>query len=108
EVSGIGPLQLPPEGIDVGQPGATVGIAVRPEKVRLHPQRPAQTGVALKGRVSQIAYYGETSHVFLTLDGGHTINANVQNEQRTVSPLVAVGDELWCSWDTRDVLLLTN
>ncbi|HSR72527.1 MAG TPA: ABC transporter ATP-binding protein [Kiloniellales bacterium] len=108
EVTGLGPLDLtglePPAGIAAG---AAVGIAVRPEKVRIHKDQVEAGRIALHGRVSQVAYYGDTSHVFMTLDSGQTISANLQNEARSAVPAIAIGDELWCSWSPRDTLVLT-
>ncbi len=109
EVAGVGSLRLPvPDEADAHsfEAGGDIGIAVRPEKVRIHDE-PGQDGrVRVHGRVSQVAYYGDTSHVFVTLDSGRTLSANLQNEARSVAPAVDVGQELWCSWDPRDILIL--
>ncbi len=85
--------------------GRGIGIAVRPEKVRIHRKSPGQDRITLRGRVSQIAYYGDTSHVFVALEG-QTISANLQNEARSTEPAIEVSQELWCSWDPRDTLIL--
>ena len=63
--------------------------------------------VALHGRVSEVAYYGDTSVVYVTDDAGRTISAHVQNEARSVDSSVSVGEELWCAWNSSDSLLLT-
>jgi hypothetical protein len=42
------------------------------------------------------------------LDSGQTLSANLQNEARSVEPAVQVGDMLWCSWDPKDTLVLTQ
>ena len=104
DVAGLGALQLP------GVPGASgeVGVAVRPEKVRLSRDEPPAGRVAWRGQVRQIAYHGDTSHVFLDLADGTTISANVQNEARRAEPWLSVGQALWCSWDPRDTLLLPD
>ena len=113
EVAGLGRLAL--DGPGVGGPGAggqgasgEIGIAVRPEKVRLGPERPSGDQVALHGRVSEIAYYGDSSHVFVTDDDGRSITVNLQNEARRTETPVVVGDQLWCSWKPEDTLLLTS
>jgi ABC-type Fe3+/spermidine/putrescine transport system ATPase subunit len=111
EVSGVGRLDLPvPQG-EVA-PGADaagdIGIAVRPEKVRIHDEAGAEGRISLHGKVSQVAYYGDTSHIFVTLDSGRTLSAIFQNEARSASPAVQIGQELWCSWDSRDTLILGN
>ena len=106
EVSGVGRLGLTlPEGVAAA---GDLGIAVRPEKVRIHAEAGAEGRISLHGRVSQVAYYGDTSHVFVTLDSGRTLSAIFQNEARSAKPAVQIGQELWCSWDPRDTLILGN
>ncbi len=114
EVAGLGQLWLPAEaGAEMTPEAGVVGIAVRPEKVRLYRDAgpglvPEADQIGLRGKVSQIAYYGDTSHVFVVLESGQTISANVQNEARSATQSIAVGEEVWCSWDPGDVLVLTN
>lgn len=60
----------------------------------------------MHGRVIQVAYYGDTSHVFVRLDGDRTLSAIFQNEARSATPAVEVGQDLWCCWDPGDALVL--
>ena len=109
EVPGVGDLRVPViEGHerDGGDVTGEIGIAVRPEKVRLQRERGAEARIYLHGKVSQVVYYGDSSHVFVTLDSGQTISVNEQNEVRSTAPAIEVGQELWCSWDPRDTLIL--
>ena len=68
----------------------------------------SQGRISLHGRVSQVAYYGDTSHIFVALDSGGTLSVIFQNEARSAEPAVRIGQELWCSWDPRDTLILGN
>ncbi|MFQ5773393.1 MAG: ABC transporter ATP-binding protein [Kiloniellaceae bacterium] len=111
EVPGLGRLLLPGEDAAAHGPangGEEVGVAVRPEKVRIHRDPGPEGRIALRGKVSEIAYYGDTSHVYVALDSGPTISAHLRNEARSAAPTIAVGEELWCSWDPRDTLVLTS
>ena len=108
EVAGLGRLSLPSEGVGATGGAGALGIAVRPEKVRIERERPAESRVALRGKVVEVAYYGETSSVFVTDDAGRGIAVNLRNEARGTAPAVSVGDELWCSWDPDDTLVLTS
>ncbi|RMD63644.1 MAG: ABC transporter ATP-binding protein [Alphaproteobacteria bacterium] len=108
EVKGVGRLALPADQIVAPAPGSEVGVAVRPEKIRLHREPAPEGRVRLRGRVSEVAYFGDASHVYLVLEGGPKISANLQNEARTAVPGVVAGDELWCSWDPNDTLVLTR
>lgn len=112
EVAGLGQLWLPADNGGAAPPEAAgVGIAVRPEKVRLRRDAGPGAGadrIGLRGKVNQIAYYGDTSHVFVTLESGQILSANLQNEARSATLSIAVGEDVWCSWDPGDVLVLTT
>jgi len=110
EVEGLGRLDVP-VGAEVAGAlgeGAAVGIAVRPEKVRIGREASPDGRISLPGKVSQIAYYGGASHLFMTLDSGQTINANLQNDVRSANPTFALGEALWCFWAPGDMLVLTG
>ena len=109
DVAGLGQLWLPSAGgADEPPEAGEVGIAVRPEKVRLRRDAGTAERIGQRGKVSQIAYYGDTSHVFVMLESGQTLSANLQNEARSAALPIAVGEEVWCSWDPGDVLVLTG
>ncbi len=91
-----------------GAARAQIGLAVRPEKVRLDRKEPAVGRLKIHGRVKEIAYYGDESHVFIEADPGLVITANVPNDARTTQGPVAVGDEVWVSWAPADTLVLTE
>ncbi len=102
DVEGLGRLTLTADGPASGD----VGIAVRPEKVRLQREQPAEGLIALRGEVSEVAYYGDNSFVYVTDTLGRTISANLQNEARTTDPNVTIGEQLWCTWNPSDSLVL--
>ncbi len=104
DVAGIGQLRLPRAEDAQGD----VGIAVRPEKLRLHDSAPEGEAIAFKGRVTEVAYYGETSSIFIADSAGHSLLTNIQNTSRNTAPRVKVGDELWCSWNPKDTLVLNT
>jgi len=104
EVRGLGRIAIPFDGEASGE----IGIAVRPEKVRLDGAEPDAGRVRLRGRISEVAYYGNTSHVFLDNETGVPLSVTIQNQARTTAPKVAIGDQLWMSWDPADTLVLTS
>lgn len=99
---GAGSFQVPAVGhASVGQ---AVKVALRPERVGLHP---AEGGPGdrncLGGRVDKIVYRGENLHVRVELDGGGTITAAARNEGQLRVPLrQQVGDRVCVSWDPLD------
>ncbi|SMF38230.1 spermidine/putrescine transport system ATP-binding protein/putrescine transport system ATP-binding protein [Tistlia consotensis] len=105
EVEGLGRLELPADE-RAPAPGRAVGIAVRPEKVELTRSAPPEGSVARRGTVTQVAYYGDVSYVFLDLEDGPALNANVINDERAAEPHFVKGETLWAAWNPRDFLVL--
>ena len=85
-----------------------VGLAVRPEKMRLSSEKPVGNEVSLSGVVSEVAYYGGASFVFLRDSEGRNISAHMQNASRHGGLPVKVGERQWCSWDPSDGIILTS
>jgi len=83
-----------------------VTIAVRPEKVGVSHEKPAADRLAVRGTVTDVAYYGSYSNVFVDIGEATPLVADVTNASRTSAPAFARGEELWCSWDRTDTLLL--
>ncbi|MFZ5789809.1 MAG: ABC transporter ATP-binding protein [Pseudomonadota bacterium] len=104
DLKGLDRIAVPFSGAAKGD----IAVAVRPEKVKLDRAEPAGDRIRLKGRVTEIAYYGGESHVFLENVTGVPINVNLANAARTTVPSVSIGDELWMSWDPADTLVLTE
>jgi spermidine/putrescine ABC transporter ATP-binding subunit len=104
EARGVGELHLPEE----GQPGTEVGIAVRPEKVRISLEHPADGLIAVPGTIAQLAYFGDYSHVFVDAGANVRITCYRTNDRRRQAADLTVGDACWVSWDPADCILLTE
>ncbi len=115
-VSGVqnGNLQIDIKGLDrvvvpfAGSASGDIAIAIRPEKVKLGKDDPGGDAVRLRGRVTELAYYGNESHVYLENRTGTPISVNLKNATRTTLPSISIGDELWMSWAPSDTLVLTE
>ena len=103
-VPGLGELRLAED----GPPGSEVGIAVRPEKVQISHERPEGELIALPGRIAQLAYFGDYSHVYVETEDGVRITCYRTNRSRRESGGLAVGDACWVSWHPADCILLTE
>jgi spermidine/putrescine ABC transporter ATP-binding subunit len=104
DAPGIGRVAVPFSGAARSE----IGLAVRPEKVQRDRSEPSVGRLRIRGRVKEIAYYGDESHVFIEDGSGLVITANVPNDARTTQGPVAVGDEVWVSWAPADTLVLTE
>jgi len=104
EVRGLNRVAIPHDGAAQGD----IAIAVRPEKIELGATPPDADRIKLRGRVTELAYYGDESHVYLENETGVPISANLKNAVRTMTPSISIGDELWMSWSPSDTLVLSE
>ena len=89
-----------------GSATGNVCFAVRPEKVTISATRPAGAGlIAASGTVTDIAYYGGFSNVFVDIGSGEPVLAEITNSARAVSSQYSQGDTAWVSWRPEDTLL---
>jgi len=104
EIKGMGRLAVPYAGAATGD----IGIAVRPEKTVLSVEKPAEGAIGLKGKVSDVAYYGSESNIMLDTETGVQFISTVQNDARHSGLSVAIGDDLWISWAPGNTLVLAE
>ena len=102
DVPGLGTLSVPhPEPVR-----GEVGVAVRPEKVRLAESRP-EAEIAVEATVEDFAYYGSETRLFLVTAGGLRLAATVPNTAR--GPVrIERGARRFASWAPADTLVLTE
>jgi spermidine/putrescine ABC transporter ATP-binding subunit len=101
EVRGIGRMELPTTGLVGGQ----VAVAIRPEKLKLTVAEPSAP-IRIPGRVRDVAYYGDSSHVVVEAAGGLDLAVNVQNDTRARGAGVERGQHVWVHWSPEDSIVL--
>ena len=84
-----------------------VGIAIRPEKIRLHNTQPPTDVIAFPAQVENISYYGSESHVFVRTESGVEFTATVQNNSRTQHG-PSLNQPIWVGWQSHDTLILID
>jgi len=92
----LGEQDLQLSGINAS-PGAPLLLALRPEKLRVGTQRPAQAVNALRGTVVSATYAGALRHIVVDAGAGLKIDATVSADQDTAT--LAKGAPVWLSWD---------
>ena len=102
-ISGLGDLEVPYDGDASGD----IGIAIRPEKLRVSVEQPAQACICFPAVLDNVAYHGSESHMFFTTDSGAQLTATVQNATRT-NARSTHGQRLWVSWIPGDTLILAE
>ncbi|TWD55369.1 putrescine transport system ATP-binding protein [Agrobacterium vitis] len=89
--------------------GASVAFAIRPEKVRISTDPPAETVTnAVYGEVWDIAYLGDFSVFIIKREDGFVFRAAQANVSRLVDRPITFGDMVWLTWTADAGLLLTR
>ncbi len=91
-----------------GFEGQEVALAVRPEKIAVSKDEPAQPHNKARGTIEDIAYFGSHSVFHVRLADGSTILANMVNSQRWASEKFTWNDSVWLSWDDQAGVVLTS
>jgi ABC-type Fe3+/spermidine/putrescine transport system ATPase subunit len=69
---------------------------------------PPDTGIIVQGKVRDVAYYGDTSHVLIEARDGLDLSVNVQNDSRVGGAGVERGQNVWVHWSPEDSIVLTE
>jgi ABC-type Fe3+/spermidine/putrescine transport system ATPase subunit len=102
EAQGVGRVELP----STGESGGAIDLAVRPENVRLLREPPACGLIAVPGKIAQIAYFGDSSRVFVEAEGGLRLTCQQSGPARRDGPPLAVGEPCFAAFAPADCILL--
>ena len=92
-------------------PGSAVSIALRPEKIRIAPDAPGDSGPGpnrVRGTVRDIAYFGSFTVYHLALPSGGVLKVSQGNVERSTAGHLAAGDAAWASWSATAPVVLTS
>lgn len=104
-IDGLGDVRLPHDGAVSGE----IGVAIRPEKVTVGAEKPSgDEMLSVEGAVTQVAYHGDESHVFVRTDSGVTFSVTVPTRTRSTEPPAQAGERRWVSWRRQDTLVLAE
>ena len=94
---------------DCPPPGATVWLAVRPEKMRisLEPPAPGARNV-LAGEIWDIGYTGDWTNYIVELPGGRLVRVAMANARRFVDRPIGWDDKVWVTFDPDAGVVLTS
>ena len=94
------------ENIGVGE---QVCIAVRPEKISISLEQPAdKDAIAMRGVVHDLGYFGLRSLYRIELQNGHIIQVSRQNQRRSARRFVEWEDEVWISWQPASTIVMAG
>ena len=92
-------------------PGATVWVAVRPERLRILPGAPSpdrQTENAVAATLVDIAYLGDLSVLRLRTDAGAPLQATIANSGRLADRTAGWSDRVWLDFPPEAAIVLTR
>jgi putrescine transport system ATP-binding protein len=96
----------PDEVLDGGQP---VAVAVRPEKMRLHRERPPETAPnVLEGEVWDIGYLGDWTVYHVKLPSGAVLRASCANAARFVEQPIGWDERVFLSFAPDAAVILSR
>jgi len=88
--------------------GANCCFAIRPEKVSISAEKPADAANALQGKVLDIGYLGNMSTYHVELTNGQVIKAQVANHRRLARRDFTWDDQVWVSFTATAGVVLTQ
>jgi putrescine transport system ATP-binding protein len=90
-------------------PDAVVWTAVRPEKLLLTREPPANTSYnCAQGVIKEIAYMGDLSIYLVPLDTGKTVRVTQPNAFRQAEARLTWDDRVWVSWHESSAVVVTE
>jgi len=91
-----------------GFPGQPVSIALRPEKLQVSAQRPAQPHNCEPGEIEDIAYLGSHSVYHVKLDTGKQVSVTCMNDERWAGERLTWHDKVWVYWEENSAVVLVS
>ncbi len=102
----LGEVKATAEQIALGA-GTDVLVAIRPEKLKLNFEEPAEGANIIKGRMGPVAYLGDRSHFHVYLPGREQpVAVAVQNMERSTMGSAVSNQPVWLSFADESVVLL--
>jgi putrescine transport system ATP-binding protein len=89
-------------------PNQKVHVALRPEKIKISRNKPAQDENCICGIVEEIAYMGSLSVYRVRLDSGKEVRVTQPNFARDMSERFTWNDRVFLSWDVDSSVVLTS
>jgi putrescine transport system ATP-binding protein len=89
-------------------PGALLWVAIRPEKISLQRERPAEPDNWSQGVIREVAYMGDVSVFLIELQSGRMIRATQANNSRKPEERFHGNESIYVSWDASSPVVGTG
>ncbi len=91
-----------------GTQGMPVTVALRPEKIHVSRQKPADDFNTVRGTIKELSYFGSFTVYHLQLPSGQILKVSQANVQRHKDVELTWGDEVWAHWSRSAHIVLTQ
>jgi len=91
-----------------GTLGMPVTVALRPEKIALQREAPADGYNAVQGTIQELSYFGATTVFRVRLASGLVLAVSMSNTERHRDDVLARGDTVWATWSPQAHVVLTH
>ena len=91
-----------------GTQGMAVTVALRPEKIALQREKPADEFNCVSGVVQELSYFGSETVYRIKLASGMVLCASVANTERHRESAFTWGDTVWATWSQQAHVVLTQ
>ncbi len=91
-----------------GSVGMPVTVALRPEKIHLTREKPADEFNTTRGTIKEMSYFGSFTVFHLQLPSGAVFKVSMSNTQRHRDDALTWGDQVWAHWSRSAHVVLTQ
>lgn len=91
-----------------GIEGMNCAVAIRPEKVTMSKEEPAQEYNKARGIIQDISYFGSHSAYYVRLPSGFVMRTVLLNAERWAGERFTWNDEVWVYWGDNSGVVLTS
>ncbi|MHA1152671.1 MAG: ABC transporter ATP-binding protein [Alphaproteobacteria bacterium] len=91
--------------------GDPVLVGIRPEKLTVSVERPAEGANAIRGRFATMSYFGDRSHYFIEVEGvDQRISVASQNDLQHLGSVgqLDYDSEVWLTWAPEGAVILAD
>ena len=91
-----------------GTQGMAVTVALRPEKITLQRDKPADGFNAVAGTIQELSYFGASTVYRVKLASGKVLAVSMANTERQRCDAFTWGDTVWATWSPQAHVVLTQ
>ena len=108
DTAGLGQVNAPTN-TEIAHKGATVIVAIRPEKLTISLEQPADGRSAVQGVMKAVAYLGDRSHFYVSVEGSDKpLAVAAQEVDASLSQYLVSDAVVWLSWADDALILLPH